>query len=89
MSLACVLLWCFTGTHFNDVHRSGASLATKRMTRTSLIMRGAPPVRSLAEISNAFLDVFGFGGSCRFRLCASLLWCCACYHLNDCMSSHA
>ena len=51
------------------------------------MVRGAPPVRSLAEISNAFLDVFGFGGSCRFRLCASLLWWFACYHLNDCMSS--
>ena len=49
----------------------------------------APPVRSLAEISYASLDVLGFAGSCGFLRCASLLLCFACCHLNDCMSSDA
>ena len=68
-------LWCLTGHYMNSEHVSHG--------------RGARLVCWLAKISNVFLRVFAFCGSCRFLVCASLLWCFTCYHLNDSKPSEA
>ena len=45
ISLACVLLSRFAGTHFNDIDRSVVSLATISLTTSVPMLRGAPPAR--------------------------------------------
>ena len=52
ISLACVLLSRCTGTHFNDIDRSGASLATISLTTSVPMLRGAPPARPFTHFSN-------------------------------------
>ena len=65
ISLACVLLSCFTGQHFSVINRSGASLATISLTTSAPIMRGARPARSFTHFSNSFLLFWAPLASCR------------------------
>ena len=53
ISLACVLLSRFTGTHLNDIDRSGASLATILLTTSVPMLCGAPPAPPFTHFSNA------------------------------------
>ena len=52
ITLACVLLSRFTGTHFNDIDRSGVSLATISLTTSVPMLRGARPARPFTHFSN-------------------------------------
>ena len=45
ITLACVLLSCFTGQHFSNIDCSGVSLATISLTSSVLMLRGARPAR--------------------------------------------
>ena len=53
ISLACVLLSRFAGTHFSDIDRSGVSLATISLTTNVLILRGVRPARPFTHFSDA------------------------------------
>ena len=55
ITLACVLLSCFTGTHFDKFDRSGVSLAIISVTTSALMERGARPARPFTHFSNSFL----------------------------------
>ena len=53
ITLACVLLSCFTGQHFSNIDCSGVSLATISLTTNVLILRGARPARPITHFSDA------------------------------------
>ena len=53
ITLACVLLSCFTGQHFSNIDCSGVSLATISLTTIILILRGARPARPITHLSDA------------------------------------
>ena len=52
ITLACVLLSCFTGQHFSNIDCSGVSLATISLTTSVLIMRSARPAGPFTHFSN-------------------------------------
>ena len=51
ITLACVLLSCFTGQHFSNIDCSGVSLATISWTTSVPMLRGAPPPRPFTQFS--------------------------------------
>ena len=53
ITLACVLLSCFTGQHFSNIDCSGVSLATISLTTSVLILCGARPARPITHFSDA------------------------------------
>ena len=65
-----MLLWCFTGTHFSEVYRSGVSLATISLTRSVLIERGARPAHPFTHFSNHICSFFYWPGLRGWLLCA-------------------
>ena len=67
ISLACVLLSCFTGTHFSDIDRSGVSLATISLTTSAPMQRGARPARPFTHFCKEICLLLSWPCSCGWR----------------------